>query len=178
MNRMTNFLNKTLTLLLVATTLAGWLMPPGVRHAHAGGEEAHSHHHDHEDDHRHGHHACESHGEHGVAERDVEAAGLVVAHIHFNFLGFGFSLPCPDSDEDDPTNQDRIATFGFVGLSKEVLLQRESARDIAIVFSIDLQCWFHREEALEALHRLVALRLDRSLLCDSARFERSGVLLI
>lgn len=73
-------------LLIVAVTL---FVTPGYRHAHEGGDDAHSHSHGHSHGHMH------RHGRHTHAHKHTssEQTRPKVAHTHFGFLGFQWALP-------------------------------------------------------------------------------------
>lgn len=73
-------------LLIVAGTS---LVTPGYRHAHEGGDDAHSHSHRHPHGHTH-HHGSHTHTHsHASSKKAVS----IVAHTHCGFLGFQWTLP-------------------------------------------------------------------------------------
>ena len=170
-----HFRQMTVSLLLSAFVLACGITPPLVQHAHTGGDDTT---HRHGDCHELAHSGRHEHdgGHHGHATAtDVSLLADCVAHLHWRFFGVEFSMPTPDepTDNDDQstvppaivraTNEegvtarsgpsfDRVPMVGVYGPSADVV--RDS------------------EPAARPPNRGTSIPL-----CDSARLERSGVLL-
>lgn len=198
---MKQLLHKTITILLSGAVLASASLPPGVCHAHAGGDREHSHHaagaedhhadarlthghHDEGDEERHSHHSAnhvDPHRHEGSHEDEHEIESPA-AHLHFSIAGFDFSLPLPaDGHSNGPLGPvgDEAGFVGIVRLTDDftVVSQVDLASivdlSVADVLSVDVSA-----DTGAARARWLNGRADRIFLCDSARCERSGVLLI
>lgn len=138
---------------LLRIALAAGVLLTGVpawQHAHAAGDKPHGHHH--ERDHEH----------------NDDGMGDCHSHIHFWLLGVVFTLPV-ESDEGDshedqatflvasPTVMDAVQPLHFFSPAFSILQAGEPAR-------------------IEARFRCIAASV--APLCDAARHERSGVLLV
>ncbi len=180
---------RSLNLLLCAVMLAGALIPPGVRHAHGGVGDPfapHSHHapdclaeavghpHSGESDHGYPRH-------HGPLDVERPPAAIRCAldhawHLHFTLLGFDFTLP-----ESDPLPADEGQT---------------DPRDLAIIRApvdrrptlpggdpwgrlVESNFQTVRPDGVTTLQAVAQPPppVTTHPLCDSARQERSGVLL-
>lgn len=197
---MKRLLHKVMTILLSGVVLASTVLPPAVCHAHAEGDRPHSHEHSHErpesDEHDHGHGhqhdaaAVSHHDEHRHHEpsehEDERATGGIEpasGHLHFSISGFDFSLPIPSDDGSDgplsPTGHN-AGYFGIVRLTDDTvtvpcvdfadLVNLSASTPLAIASLVD--------QTPQTARWLCVRAADRTLLCDSARCERSGVLLI
>lgn len=96
--------------LLLAASLVGALVTPGVVHVHTGGDAPHSHDRRHSHTHSHGRGHSHSHSvghSHGHSHRhshhhDDVATGKAASdqpHVHVSFLGWEFTLTLPDPRE-------------------------------------------------------------------------------
>lgn len=196
---MKRLLHKATTILLSGAVLASSVLPPAVCHAHAEGDRPHSHKQHHEQpgsdehDHGHGHHhdaaAVSEHDDRHhepSAHEDEDAAGGIepaLAHLHFSIAGFDFSIPLPSDDGSDgplsPTG-DNAGYFGIVRLTDDTitvprvafadLVELSASAPLAIGSLVDAPQHAARWRCVRAA--------GRTLLCDSARCERSDVLLI
>ena len=187
--------HKLLVLLLSSSVLVTGLLPPAVLHAHTTGHASHDHdsaerehrHHGHSHDHGDGH----SHEHSQVRESESDAVrhpgtsdGIQVfaRHLHVTVLGLTFSVPTPEPAESSfPLNPlDDDDGCELVRLSGDsVTVSRvnpDTAIDVSVVWSVPL-AESGRAVVANAFWRR-AQRADRICLEDSARFERSGVLLI
>jgi len=130
---------------------------PARQHSHAAGDRPHSH--------LHTRHVHTHHG-HDHAHNGVESS---YAHVHVTLFGVDFTLPA-DSDED--TDHDARCTF--LGPSPSGVVMDQSASHSSLV----------AEPVMDAGRPLSIVPTFRSIaaaaapLCDTARHERSGVLLI
>ncbi len=157
--RMTRHLHHSLVLLLTATLLAGSLLPPAVCHAHAEGERPHSH-------------PPATHS--GTSHSHSHQA----AHVHLSLVEVVLSLVVPtenNSNAPSPHDNDLIT------------------HDV-IAFGSDAMGWSPTEirrpqtmphaNSADPFHRGSSARghggrgPHQSLLSDTARCQRCGVLLI
>lgn len=180
--------HKALTLLLTTAVLTGSLVPPGIRHAHAAGDQPHSqgshveahagHNHGSRHHHHDSSHEFRDHDESAQARVD-NGLGQSIAHMHFSFFGFDFSFPLPHRDgSDGPLTPDE-RQLEVVRLTDDVTpVSRVDVVNAVAVTTAPLD-YFDRFDAEMSRSAKSGVRaVDRILLCDSARFERSGVLLI
>ncbi|NQV24405.1 MAG: hypothetical protein HQ518_08560 [Rhodopirellula sp.] len=194
-------LHKAMTILLSGAVLASSVLPPAVCHAHSDGDRSHSHQQDHvppnsdEHDHGHGHHhdgaAVSRHDEHRheqSAHEDESAAGgieLAAGHLHFVIAGFDFSLPLSlpgDEGSDGPLSPtgDNAGGFRIVRLTGDAAtVPRIELSDVIDLSTLaPLATSSLVDQTLQTARWLCVRAVDRTLLCDSARCERSGVLLV
>ena len=165
--------------LLSLLVMAWGILPPALRHAHEGGDDA---------SHRHaaqaaigephdGHHHPHA-NEHGHSQAGNDAPALAkdwVVHAHWTLLGFEFSVPTPGSR--DVPKDPRAAEAVLVRLVDD--LPTMSLRGN---YSLGLDSLTWREPTAPVVcPTLCPSRPSNPIsslpLCDSARFERSGVLL-
>lgn len=169
---------KTMTWILTALLLVNGIGTHGFHHAHARGEESHSHASKGVEAPKHaapGHSHCDHHrGEQSHGNVCDLAAGAIL-HTHISLFGIDLSIPhSDDSRDDDEENHSSV----FVRT-------HDNCANLLVARSLDID--HLRTLALIATCRdavgnpVAALTLPQVLstpLCDSARFERSGVLLI
>lgn len=140
------------SLLLRFALIVGVLLTgvPAWQHAHAAGDKPHGHHQD----------PGHGHDHDGLAECHC--------HLHFWLLGVVFTLPVESDDSDSheeqatflvasPTVIDAVQPLNFVSGAVSILQAGEPAR-------------------IEPTFRCIAA--SAAPLCDTARHERTGVLLI
>lgn len=162
---------RILIVLLIANLASGALSAPAWRHSHAISE--HSPAHGRTDGHSHGHRHGHSHDHahrHDAAETMGEPA---VEHLHVMWFGILLTLP---TSPDDSSN--RPSTLGeWVPLLSEMLPpQVVVASD---VLGLDLFDAIELAVEIESPPRAEPFVPPKvSLLCDTARRERSGVLII
>ena len=182
------FLQKVMNLLLSAMVLAWGIVLPGVQHVHAGGSDpAHghddchevvdynSHNHD-SGDHEAGDHETDvEHHEHSTA-LDVSLLVDYVLHLHWELLGVEFSMPMPEApvESDDNGNTAPPAIVRVIG---DIVPATPSSPSLGRVLLAAI-C----TPSADVVWSLEPIPCPRNLvtsipLCDSARFERSGVLL-
>lgn len=164
------YLNSGLKLLLAAAVLVGSVMPPAIQHAHAGGDKTHDHWANKQHTpHRHSHH----HGERNKVAEEQKA------HRHLHLFGFDLHLPVNES----PTTPGR----GNQSSGEELILVRLLDTDAAMTSQQSVERLFVTVPSLATISpetaglTLQSDQRERSTsnpLCDSARCERSGVLLI
>lgn len=196
---MKQLLQNVMTILLSGAVLASSVLPPAVCHAHSGGNRDHAHGRDHgapdsthhHHDHGHHHHVSDDSDHEGhdherpanESPRSDAEIELAAAHLHFSIAGFDFSLPLPSDDSSNgplsPTGHD-AGYVGVVRLTDDTItvprVDLSAVVDVSIVGPLVVDSSV--DAAVQAARWLCAWTTDRTLLCDSARCERSGVLLI
>lgn len=184
-----------MAILLSGAVLTSSVLPPAVCHAHAEGGEQHSHRRDHQEPtsnkHTHHHHvtAHSDHDEHDhrqpAEESSLNPAGieLAVAHLHFSVAGLNFSLPLPTGDDPDTPlapNRDDAGNFQFVRLTDDAVTV--SRVDLSAAVDLSARAPLLADSSVDTSAQAACWRCfrnaDRAFLCNSARCERSGVLLI
>ncbi len=157
--RMTRHLHHSLVLLLTATLLAGSLLPPAVCHAHAEGERPHSH-------------PPATHS--GTSHSHSHQA----AHVHLSLVEIVLSLVVPtenNSDAPSPHDNDLI--------THDVIAFGSDAMGCSPTEIRRPQTMPHANSA-DPFHSGSSARghgsrgPHQSLLSDTARCQRCGVLLI
>jgi hypothetical protein len=131
--------------LVVGVLLTG---VPAWQHAHAAGDQPHSHH----GDHAHGH----------------DGMGASHSHLHFWLFGMNFTMPVESGDSD---SQDGESTFL---VSAATVL--EAAQPLGLACFSEPTCAFGTQATTEASFR--SITASAAPLCDTARHERSGVLIV
>lgn len=194
--------HKAITVLLSGAVLASSVLPPAVCHAHVGGDREHSHHdaeadhhadvHPGHDRHHDGEADQDEHSHHSVShndrhrhddgrddEHEIESPA---AHLHFSIAGFDFSLPLPVDEHSNgplgPVGDDAVFV-GIVRLTDDFTVVSQvdlaSVVDVSAADSLTIDVSADEDDGRA---RCLNGRADRIFLCDSARCERSGVLLI
>ncbi|MFM9965395.1 MAG: hypothetical protein ACKV2Q_29775 [Planctomycetaceae bacterium] len=176
------------TLLLIAVMALPAVSPPALRHRHVDGDKSHQHgvatversqtrgpRHSHSSQHSHRVEtvmAKESHD-----DRATPTANSPVEHLHVFWLGFPSALPLsvPDrSDSPRPT----ASTEQWVPLISEIILPDAAQNGSNILTAV----LFTPTELTPRLPAQSEVRPPResavAWLCDTARRERSGVLVI
>ena len=166
-------------LLLSALVLAWGIVPPAIRHGHEGGEDS-SHRHDavayhgHDHDDR-GYFADEAWR---PAESEVSPAVLrgLVVHLHWSLLGVDCSVPV--SEDDQPRDVSNAAEPVVVRLVDSVptpvLENNGSSSSPSVAVSqpgLD-------SPVVQTVSLATPGLAQSAPLCDRARHERSGVLLV
>jgi len=169
---------KVLSLLLAALVLAWGTVPPGVQHAHGGGSDGN---HRHDGCHEVAHHGAhdydfdDEHHEHGTLA-EVSLLADYVLHLHWQFLGVEFSLPVPEEPADGNDDEGTVPP-AVVRLVNEIVLATQARPSFGRVL-LAAVC----APSTDVVRSLEPIPLPPNLvtsipLCDSARLERSGVLL-
>jgi len=168
-----------------SAVLAATLIPPPLCHSHAAADTPHSHAPDQTNSPEHEPVAGESHSHrdhgHGTANHHHGSAaeGLhpEAAHLHLTLIGFAFSLFLPvgsDSHSLDPTHP---KTLLAVVLADDDVI-RASRVELIGAEGVSAAVPGDTPVAVSAASSLQVSGIDPLLLCDRARCERSGVLLI
>lgn len=172
------FRQKTTNLLLSALVLAWGIVPPGVQHVHAGGSDpTHGHGERHEVAHDGSHHH-ESDDEHHdqATVSDVSLPADDVLHLHWRLLGVEFSMPVSEEPVEDDADGDAVPS-AIVRVISEIVPATQAGPAFGRVLPAAI-CAPGADVArsLEPIPRPPNL-VTSIPLCDSARLERSGVLL-
>lgn len=178
------FQKKSMGLMLSALVLAWGVVPPGFEHAHAGGGDS-NHRHDvrhnvkHQDGHHHDHdaHHHDSDLAHHVHPADIDVMVFEedVRHIHWQLLGVEFSLPLPTTPAEGE-REENVPPM-VVRAMNEVVSPTQTGPPIDRVLLVG-NC----APGADVVCNLEPIPRSRNFvtsipLCDSARLERSGVLL-
>ena len=164
-----------MTLLISALVLTWGTVPPGVQHAHTGGNDSSHQHSDRQDEPSHATHCHGSNGSHderGIVS-GVSLLSDFVVHLHVQWLGIDFSMPVsgdPDDGRDDP---DMVPAAIVCSANRTLPAVPSFGRLLSAVIGIPS----HDVVQSPALLSRGPNFTGSIPLCDSARFERSGVLL-
>ncbi len=177
--------HSLLTWLLIAVMAIPAVSPLALRHSHVGGDASHrhesasaaTHKHEHEHSHstRHSHRDAVARHVHG--DEATQVSGSPVEHRHVVWVGFVWTMPTPVSDPSGSRDPIAATVGQWILLSSEVTLPND-CQDAASFVAADLAIPSRLEPRLTVRP---ILRLDEppvSLLCDTARRERSGVLVV
>lgn len=149
---------RVLIVLLIANLASGALSAPAWRHNHAISEHSPTHGHAHDHSHHHDTDVAQTLGE------------PEVAHLHVMWFGIPLTLPVSPDD-----SSDRPSTSGeWVPLVSEMLPPQVVATDVLGLDLFDAVVSAVTVESPPRAEPFVPPRI--SLLCDTARRERSGVL--
>lgn len=148
------------------------IVPPGQRHAHAGGDVAHDHHqqqapnhsHDGHHHHHHDHHATDQHGLNADA-----AEPAAVAHVHFAWWLFDLTLPVPD--ESDTDDDESVYLVRLIGDCLPTTISSPATHSIDVSSPLPGNAVAPQSPTCRA----TTPPPTAVLLCDVARHERSGV---
>ena len=165
--------------LLSALVLAWGVAPSAIRHGHEGGEDtSHRHdavaHHGHHDDAR-GHLTNE---DSQAVEAELSSAVLrnLVVHLHWNLLGVDFSVPVSEDEQpSDGSSAEELVVVPLVDSVPNPVLDRGGGVncDSVTVQQPGLDAAVDEPPSLTT-----AAPTQSAPLCDCARHERSGVLLV
>ena len=172
---------KTVNLLLSALVLAWGIAPPGMQHAHSGGND-NTHRHDTHQQDAHRNDACRETAAHTSHDHERETVwdfslpADFVLHLHWQLLGVEFSIPAPEEPADNDDDRNTIPA-AVVRVMNEVVPTAQAGPSFGRVLSADT-CISSADlvSSLQPVPRW-ANQITSLPLCDSARFERSGVLL-
>lgn len=165
---------RVLTALLIAFLASGTLFIPALHHRHAMSDHSNPQdkpaRHSHSHAHQHSHHHDELAPQHGT-EAEPPFGDPPIDHLHV--LWFGFELTLPVSRDDSSDREESVGEW--------VSLLGESIRSQVVVAS-DVQDLDSLDVGTEALPAMMPPRAESSapqtisLLCGTARRERTGVL--
>ena len=172
------FRQKMMNLVLSALVLAWGFVTPEVQHAHAGGNDF-THRHSTADEmacpDSHDHGSDNEHHEHATLP-DVSLLADSVVHLHWQLFGMGFSMPVPETPADGNGDQGADPP-AFVRVMNEVVPALQSGPSLdRVVLAAVCASSGDAVRDLEPVPRPPSL-VTSIPLCDSVRFERSGVLL-
>ena len=183
------FGRNLVTLLLIAVMALSAVSSPALRHSHTDGDQSHQHsvatveHRqdahacDHKHSTRHHRHADATRTKKPHDERASQSAQSPVVHLHVFGFGFQSSLPLSDPDRSDsrPSNP---GAEEWVPLISEISFPNV-AQDGSTILAVDLLTPTGLMPRLPARSEVRPPRESAmALLCDAARRERSGVLVI
>ncbi len=161
---------QVLIVLLVANLASGALSGPAWRHSHAISEHSHGHAASHLPGHPHEYAHEQSHHHDGDAAQTLGEPE--VEHLHVMWFGIPLTLPVSPDD-----SSDRPSTSGeWVPLVSEMLPPQVVAMDVLGLDLFDAVVSAVNVDSPPRAEPFVPPRI--SLLCDTARRERSGVLKI
>ena len=179
---MSNRLGRTIVSLLMSVLVLAWgTVPPGISHCHAGGGDA-AHRHGEPDeslhDHSHPHHRDldgEQNEHPTVPSSDVGLLCDTVVHLHMWWLGIELSFPAREDPVNNDEDQDAIPMAIAVEMD-EVLPATQTGPSLEqVILAVTSTS---NMDMVADLKPLLRTWVTTSIpLCDSARFERSGVLL-
>ena len=163
------------SLLLAAMLLGATVAPPAVRHAHPT-EDGSAAHHEHDDHHAraHGHRHFDDARESTTA---VELSCDHWWHLHFHVLGFAFTLPEPPPSQSDRESERNV---DFLVLTKsQDWFPGAAWQSDAFRHGVPPSAFVAMEDAAP-MQAVVSAPPPVSCapLCDSARRDRTGVLLV
>jgi hypothetical protein len=159
--------------------MAWGVLPPALRHTHeGGGEKDHRHFAVAGQGEEHGHYHDRDAGHHGHEHESVAAPPVLadaVVHLHWEIFGFGFSMPAPDQSEHGDNGNGLEPAL--VRLADELPTVNANGGSPARASPLSPP-----ELALDLVPVTTSPSRPPNLitsipLCDSARLERSGVLL-
>ena len=167
-----------MNLLLSALVLAWGMVPPGVQHAHsAGNDTTHRHGDGHEVAQRasHDHRGDGEDHEHAATVPDVWRLADYVLHLHWRFLGMEFSMPVSEEPADGD-QRDRVSLATVLRVDQTVPATQAGPSFCRVLLAGI--CTPHADVVRTLTPVPRPPNLVTSIpLCDSARLERSGVLL-
>jgi len=169
------FHDRATRLLLAIVVLAWGFVFPGVRHAHADGDKpVHRHAHGH----CHGAHEHDGHHVHRNESAATDGQPLAghVLHLHWQFFGIDVSMPVSQGSSDGADNDNSVPPV-IVRAAKETLPAAKADSALGRWLQV-VVCTAHVYVVRTVDPHPRPPNLVASIpLCDSARFERSGVLL-
>jgi len=172
------FRQKIMNLLLSAMVLAWGIVPPGYQHTHAGGRDSTHQHEDCQEVARHVSHDRESgDGHHAhTSAPDVSLLADYVLHLHWRLLGVEFSMPVPEEPVEGDDDGNTVPPVIVRGMSEVVPTTLASPSFGRVLLAAI--CTPNADMVRILTPVLRSPNLVTSIpLCDSARLERSGVLL-
>ena len=175
------FLARNLvTLLLIVVMAMPAVSSPALRHSHADGDKSHRH--GVETVERHGHShthdpANAAKAKHSHGERVSDSAQSPVEHLHVFWFGFQTSMPLSAPDQSESPRPIANAEQ-WVPLISEISLP-DAAQDGSTMLAVDLFTPTGLTPRLPARSEVRPPHESAvAWLCDTARHERSGVLVI
>ena len=171
---------KLISVVLAGILLAASIAPPGIRHTHSVAESDGIHH-QHKDGqqfagHGHSHHNDEQRRVSAWQETGTQISGSPTRHLHFYFLGLELTLPDSTPEEGDDNSLRKTEVLAVAQGHKLQLFQTTSS-DPTLPNPV---LSTHSTAPSSAPMQTIVLRtppVSSAPLCDTARFERSGVLL-
>ena len=169
--------HHSISVLLAASLLANGSGGHGFGHSHVGGDDSHSHADEPTVAHDCGTHKCShrhSNADEHPHEVEIQWTLASIFHTHLNLFGFDFSVPASDNPHDDDESRSSM-WICLVDDSAVVLTARTIDIDLLRTLSLKPSA---DDVTGSAAATFTTPQVPTAPLCDSARFERSGVLLI
>lgn len=168
-----------LSVVLSASVLACGITPPAIRHAHHGGADTN---HCHDDGAKHDSETCHHHEPDGSDHRHEEAVGTALAclgdslaHLHWRIFGLSFCMPTPQDGEHDEDGGGTSSALVWLVDELPTLIQTgERSQGVPLAAPPAPGADRVAAESSPSHHSPPVSAIP---LCDSARLERSGVLL-
>lgn len=163
-----------------ALMLTWGTVSPATRHTHLGGSDTTHRHDDIRRDelsqHSHDHGPGDWHGEHLCVDQGA-LLGDCVVHLHWKWLGIDFSLPVPQGPADG--NDDGDTALPEIVLVMDQTVPTAQVRPSFNRVLLPAVCSTSPAVVCRSTPILSSAGFSTSIpLCDSARLERSGVLLV
>ncbi|MBC8869217.1 MAG: hypothetical protein H8E44_07355 [Planctomycetes bacterium] len=172
---------RTSLKLLVAVAVLAWTtVPPAIVHSHSDGNNpAHRHeartpHHDHQ--HSHDPLDAADHAHVKTAALDCVESKTLAAHCHWQLLGFWLALPISGEQGDREDERD-MAKVAIVDLADDDGLALSTGSELAQAVCQPSPTAIAGFVPLVSSPQDSQRQTSSTPLCDSARLERSGVLL-
>ena len=169
------FARNLVTLLLIAVMALPAVSSPALRHRHEDGDLSHEH--DVASAERHSHGAEATTAKHSHEELSGHSAQLPIEHLHVFWFGIQTSMPLSAPDQSESPRPIASAEQ-WVPLISEISLP-DAAQDGSTMLAVDLLTPTGLTSRLPARSEVRPPHESAvALLCDAARRERSGVLVI
>jgi hypothetical protein len=167
-------LKNTMSLLLAAMLFGATVAPPAVRHSHPVAEGAAGRYHNHDDRHSHAH--GQRHSDEAQPTTLAEVSCSHWWHLHFQVFGLKLTLPEPDPGQNDRQSEVDSEVLALVPGQK--FFSGSSSRSDSLEHRV-LTVASSVVGSAAAMHAVVSAPppVSYAPLCDTARRERSGVLL-
>ncbi len=173
-------LGRTSLKLLVAAAVLAWTsLPPAIVHSHSDGDDpAHRHeaHATHHDDHHHDSPDTADHFHAGPASSDCGESTTLAVHCHWQLFGFWFALPV-SSDQRERADDRSPVKVALVDLADGDGVAAPTGISMARAVCQPSPAATPEFVPLTSISRGSQRPISATPLCDSARLERSGVLL-
>ena len=172
--------SATPTNLLLSTLVLAWgIVPSAIRHGHEGGEDTNHRHEavaNHGRDHDDRGHSSDADSQPAGSEVSPAVLRSLVVHLHWSLFGVDFSVPVSEDDQpDDGSNAAEPAVVRLVDSVPTPAIENDRSPSNSLVTASQPGL----DSAVVPTSSLTTPSLTQSApLCDRARHERSGVLLV
>lgn len=163
---------RVIACLLAVAVVGGSISAPAYQHAHSEGNVAHNH----QTENRRQHANTHAHGGHRHVAHHSVVSEAPARHAHVSLFGIELSIPKPDGDNSDPPQPTHDEPT-FVVLAVGNCLPTAGCGDIRHGRAVTKAQFLSNIAVLSVPTRKYSQPTAASiLLCDTARFERSGVM--